>query len=291
MKTQNLIILKNKSLKITYLSFILSTFLIFTSCTTDDVCDDITFSPYPRACTLGLDVAFLIDYTGSMGHVIDGIKANIPTIVSAIDTKSLGNYSLSLSIFDEYGKDFDSNYSGSPEYLTLPPAQRMIVTTGPTTDQHLTVLEPFSYQNETSFTSQLSLLNGTLPLGSGWGFAEPGGLLLEQILPTNNFAGTWRPGITRLAIIITDAPAGGDDDIANAIDDAFLTSLAAITNTPGDEVQVILITSLATSNYDSFLVSSNIGGLSIMNADLNNIGDLVIDSINQLCINNASSRK
>lgn len=256
--------------------------------TVNDDCDCID-TTFPFACSEGMDVAFLIDYTGSMGGAIDGIKADVSTIASSINSLSLGNYQLSLGIFDEQQKEVTPAYFNQPEYTSLPSGQKIVVTTGANTDQYLTMMETFSLGNQTTFSSQLAKLNGPMALGSGLGIPEPGGLLINEVLEPNTFAGTWRStNITKLIIIITDAPAGGDDDMATSLDDTYLQGLATAANPGGGGTgtQVILVSSLATSNYEIHLVDNNTGGLKLMNANFNNIADDIINLLEEVCMNN-----
>ena len=137
-------------------------------------------------CNSGMDVAFLIDYTGSMGTVIDSIKSSVKKIANTIVTESGGDYRLALAIFDEAVKNQTPLYFSEPGYTSLPPAQKKIITSGPTTDQYLTVMELFGTANKLTFIAQLAKLNvpGTMSLGNGVGTPEPGGLLLNEILNT-----------------------------------------------------------------------------------------------------------
>lgn len=254
----------------------------------NDLCECVD-TTFPFDCSEGMDVAFLIDYTGSMGGAIDGIKADVSTIAGAINSLSLGNYQLSLSLFDEQQKEITPNYFFEPEYTSLPASQKQIITTGPNSDQYLTVMEPFSVGNQSTFSTQLAKINGPMSLGFGVSTPEPGGLLFNEIIEPNTFAGTWRTtNITKIVIIITDAPAGGDDDIANSIDDTFLQGLAAAANPtgPGTGTQVLLVSSLATSNYEIHLVDNNTGGLKLMNANFNNIATDIINLLEEVCMNN-----
>jgi len=245
---------------------------------------------FPYACESGMDVAFLIDYTGSMGGAIDGIKSSVSSIASTIVTESGGDYRLSLSIFDETlmegGVPFPAAYSTQVDYTSLPAAQKVVNTSGTNRAQYLTMMEKFGTANQTSFTTQLAKLNGAMSLGNGVDFPEPGGLLLNEVL-NNSFAGTWRTGnITKLAIIITDATAGGDDDIANGVDDTYLANLASTANAMG--VQCVLITSMAagTNNYEISLIDNNDESMKITGADFENIADDIIIMIEGICDNN-----
>ena len=235
---------------------------------------------FPHDCNKGMDVAFLVDYTGSMGPAINDIKTSVTSIVGAINTQSAGNYRLALSIFDEQSKGFPPAYFSQPDYTSLPVANKIVNTTGPTTNQYLTTMEKFSLANQTSFGTQLAKLNASMSLGSGNGVAEPGGMLLDKIV-NSAFAGTWRTGISKLAIIITDAPDGGDDDNATVVDDAFLAALAAQANTA--QIQCILVTTLPASNYEIHLIGNNILGLKVVKSNFTNISTDIINIINQVC--------
>lgn len=240
----------------------------------------------PPACTKGMDVVFAIDYTGSMGGAINNIKSSIGNIVNTIVTKSGGDYRLALTIFDEASRGGVPAYSTQIPYTSLPAANKLVLSTGPTTNQYLTVMESFGYANNATFSAQLANLNGAMAMGNGVGFAEPGDLLIDKVI-NSSFAGAWRPNIAKLVIIITDAPASGDDDNNSAVDDAFLTTLATNANTSG--VQYILITTQPTNNYETQLIANNTGGLKLMSANFANIAPDIITMINNLCDNNSSN--
>lgn len=248
-------------------------------CTYDD-------NTNPPACTKGMDVVFAIDYTGSMGGAINNIKSSISNIVSTIVAKSGGDYRLALTIFDEANKGTLPAYTAQVPYTSLPAANKVVISTGPTTNQYLTVMENFGYANNATFSTQLANLNGAMAMGNGIGFAEPGDLLIDKVV-NSSFAGAWRPNIAKLVIIITDAPASGDDDNNTAVDDAFLTTLATNANTAG--IQYILITTQATNNYETKLIANNNGGLKLMSANFANIAPDIITMINNLCENNSNN--
>ncbi len=241
----------------------------------------------PPECNGGMDVTFVIDYTGSMGAAINNMKASITNIVNTIDIESNHNFRLALTIFDEHSKTNSPAYLTQSAYTSLPVLNKLVVTTGPTTNQYLTIMDGFGpIGSSTTFAAQLAKLNvvGTMALGNGVGGAEPGDLLIDRIVNPPFAAGTWRSGVTKLVIIITDNNASGVDDIANAIDDAALTTLAG--SPPG--IQYILISSQATgsSNYETKLISNNPGGLKLMSANFANIAPDIITMIENLCENN-----
>jgi hypothetical protein len=272
--------------KIKYIVAVFFAMAAISSCK-KTTCDVVVQDTFPYKCETGMDVAFLVDYTTSMGGVINNIKTNIGSIASTIIAKSGGDYRLSLSIFDETGKNGVVSYLGSPDYINLPAAQKIKNTTAPTQDQYLTMLEKFSTVNLTSFSTQLAKLNTpALPMGGGnLTFPEPGGMLVGAIV-NSAFAGAWRPFKNKFIIIITDNVDGGDDGIANTTDDAFLTTLAANANAQG--IQCILVTSVpsAASNYSLKLIANNSGAIQSTSANLSNIAPIINQMINDICENN-----
>lgn len=183
-------------------------------------------------CSNGMDVAFIIDYTGSMGGEINAIKTGAASLVSTIDTASgSNNYRISLVTADEYttGASSIPTYATSTDYIALPAAQK-IINTGTVDKQVITAWEMFQDNNGTSFTAQLNKLNsGTptagVPLGQGSGAPEPTDMALGQVIEASAFTGAFRNSVAKYIIIITDALPGGDDDNFNDVDVARLASL------------------------------------------------------------------
>jgi hypothetical protein len=190
-------------------------------------------------CSIGMDVAFLIDYTGSMGGVIDTVKAAVGDIVTAIDTEvGAGNYRLGLVISDEYNGVGLPTYNGSAGYIALPAPQKD-VNAGIGHTQYNTAMELFSSNNDASFTTQLNLLNtGPFPLGNGDGIPEPLDMALDLVV-NSNFLNSFRINVAKYVLIFTDAPPGGDDDVYNGTDDAKVATLTTDCIDAGIKVFVI----------------------------------------------------
>ena len=162
-------------------------------------------------CAEGMDVVFLVDYTASMSNAIEGVKAGIADIATTISNESGGDYRLGLVLFDE-NEGTSPFYSSSGYYQGLPGAQK-INTASP--DQagynyFFTCVEKMNIVgNITSFTNNLNAINGTnssteMALGYGADVDEPSGRSLYEVV-ANSFAGSWRTGVQRLVILITDA--------------------------------------------------------------------------------------
>lgn len=95
-------------------------------------------------CVDGMDIVFLVDYTGSMGSAINAIKSAIASIVSTIVTESANNYRLGLVLFDEYTSGTTSNYSSKTAYTSLPSSQKYVNTGLGGKYQWITAMEVFS---------------------------------------------------------------------------------------------------------------------------------------------------
>ena len=161
-------------------------------------------------CAEGMDVVFLVDYTGSMNGAINGVKTGISNLVSAIDTESGGNYRLALVLYDEVNGSSPA-YAASGYYQNLPSNQKINT---PSPDQSgynmfFTCVEKMStVGNSTSFTNNLNAIDGInsdeeMKLGSGSDADEPAGRSTYEIV-ANDFAGSFRSGVQRLIILITD---------------------------------------------------------------------------------------
>ena len=180
----------------------------------------------PTQCNQGVDIVFLVDYTGSMGGSINGVKAGIANILSTINTESSGDFRIGLCIFDETYSSANSNYGGASAYTSLPANQKVIINSGSGKNQHITCLQPMNIIGNTSeFQTKLALLNtGNLPLGSGQGTPEPGGLGVNEIV-ANSIAGSFRSNAIKVIILITDAIPGGFDDASSTTDQTYFNNV------------------------------------------------------------------
>jgi uncharacterized protein YegL len=182
---------------------------------------DLTLEYHEPAttCNVGMDVVFILDYTSSMGDVINSAKAGIIDIINEIKTESGSNdYRLSLILVDEYTSQTASTYNTSPSYTSLPSSQRYINTGLGGKWQWITAMEMLSLNNETSFITQLNKINlPTMPLGNGVGSPEPTDMALDLVI-NYNFTNMFRENVAKLVIIITDAEPSGDDDLFTQAD-------------------------------------------------------------------------
>lgn len=181
-------------------------------------------------CDNGIDIAVIMDYTGSMGTTIDTAKAGAATLVNtAISIVGTNDYRLGLVIIDETYNGINVEYFDNANYTSLPTAQKYVNTTNsPNTDIYITAMEIFGTNNGTTYTAKLNLLNNEttgLPLGDGIGGPEPMDVGLDLVV-NNNFLGAFRSGVAKYAILITDASPSGTDDIYDGVDEAAVAALA-----------------------------------------------------------------
>lgn len=192
-------------------------------------------------CSVGMDVAFIFDYTGSMGGVIDTAKASAAAIVTAIDTEvGAGNYRLGLITADEVSNGGTVTYATSTTYTSLPAPQRYF-NSGTGVDQYITALTMFSANNEGSFQAQLNALNEPLPLmplGSGVGGPEPTDVALDLVI-NSDLLGQLRLNVAKYILIFTDNLPGGTDDTSDGTDQAAIDALEAQCIAKGIKVFVI----------------------------------------------------
>ena len=238
----------------------------------------------PVSCAQGMDVVFLIDYTGSMGSYINAVKTNVLSIVNTIIAESGNDYRLGLVLFDEYLSADSITYSTSADYTSLPASQRYInVNASAGRKQVITSMEVMSNQNQSSFTTQLNKINTVpFPLGNGAGTPEPGGIGYEQIL--NGITGTFRTNVAKLVVLITDAVSGGDDDnYTQAIDGPYLQGLAA--TGLQENVQVLVLSRQAYSaNFSYGILADGTNGTYSQSSTLAPTD--IITAIEDICTEN-----
>lgn len=264
---------------------------------------------YPTACSIGMDVVFCIDFTGSMRSPIDDIKTNIASIVSAIVSASNNNYRLGLVIFDAYAGDYFSrppNYVNTNIFTGLPASQ---VKAFPPTSysapppssvyQIVSSLVMMSQNNSSAFNTVLQQLNTGSPGDSGAVFPigggavsngpEPGDLALGRII-NGAFAGTFRNDVARLVITISDNYPGGNDELYNADVITRLQNQIAPSNKAGIQHLAMIDLDPLTPypipmapNTGYRILTDNTDGIFEPSFDPTSI----INAINNLCTDNA----
>jgi hypothetical protein len=197
-----------------------------------------------EGCAAGMDVAFILDYTATMGSVATELKDNIGTIITVIDTQSGANdYRLGLVLADE-GEASSPNYATSTDYVPgLPIGQRLIVNSG-SYNQYITAVEKFTTNNQLSFGTQLNKIDTGIPtagwpLGGGVSGPDPVDMAIGQVVESTAFLGAFRTGVAKNLLIYTDALPSGSDDRFTAADITRLNALAITCATAGIRCYVL----------------------------------------------------
>lgn len=123
----------------------------------------------------GVDVAFLVDVTGSMGGAITNLKTSINAYLDAIETVSAGKYRLALGAVNN------------------PPT--------------LTAVTSFANQNRVAFTAGMNSLSAA----GGGDVPEPWEVAYD--FTVSGYLGDWKTDAEKLIIVITDAPAKNPEQI------------------------------------------------------------------------------
>lgn len=234
-------------------------------------------------CADGMDIVFLVDYTGSMSGAINDIKASIASIAQAIVAESGDNYRLGLVLFDECLSSTVPGYSSKSAYTSLPSSQKYVNTglTGPygPVTQYLTAMEVMSQNNQSTFSTQLNIINNltNFPLGSGVNTPEPSDMGLDRIV-NFDLAGGFRDGVAKLVILITDASSSGNDDTNNATDTAFAQTLIA--DCMGKGVKVLLMKNNSESKEPLETIATGTSGL----ISTSFAPEAIITSIEDICV-------
>ena len=237
-------------------------------------------------CNKAMDVVFVVDYTGSMSddfnNSSNGLKANVTAITNKVAARSGGDYRLSLVIVDAIGSSSASslNYSSSSTYSGLPSANKHYQTVDGTGHVHSTAMVKFAYANATDFASKLNLLaaadnnNGNMVLGSGQGTVG-WEVVLNQVL-NNNFAGTFRTGVQRMIVFLTDTrPEGTTTRGFNGAEET--SSMGTLSN---QAVANVCTISIIGSISDTTSIDGTTSNHAIYNGYANNTGGLTDFSAN-----------
>lgn len=208
-------------------------------------------SPSPEGvltidCTT-LDVAFLIDTTGSMIDEIDSLKSEIVVILNQIEEKSMGDYRLSLITFKDV----------------------------------VTIEVMFSLGNRAEFEATLP----SVIASGGIGVAEASDVAVQK--SADGDAGAWRPSGGKLMILMTDAPPGGLDDIYTpGVDDVAALAAANAANSQGIHIAAVRTPGDDDANTTPIMqqYADTTNGRHIFSADGTMVGAAVSQLIRDTCV-------
>jgi len=263
------------------------------------------------SCAEGMDVIFLLDFSGSMDSIIASLKTQIANIVSTIVTESNNDYRLGMILFDEYETGVTVGYTSVTRYTDLPADRRRRIegdggANGPIY-MYITGLVEMATNNELAFTAALNDLDTSdFPMQPGTGNPEPGDVGFEYLLGGNNIlsspdqpdplpsplpgpmVGAFRNGVTKLVILISDAAPGGGNESYDS------TTIASLTNSKdtcvSEGIQVFYFDVNSSSvvrnpNEQYRILSDNTEGLFSQSPTAD--ASEVITGIEDICTNNA----
>ncbi len=173
----------------------------------------IAFSTSAQAQCGAMDVAFVVDDTGSLGGALNSIKSELAQILDDIDRSSRGDYRLALVTFKD-----DVN-----------------------------VRETFAAQNRTSIAAKIQELaaqgGGQLPEASDEALNTVINALPRTGRPQNiDFSTTFRPGAYKVIILITDAvPGGFNNEFITGVTDVRAHNFALQAVAKGIKVSAIYV--------------------------------------------------
>ena len=204
----------------------------------------ITTETASAACSDGMDVAFVMDYTYSMAGSITALQNGFASLISTISTSSgANNYRLSVVTADEAISVVNPNYSACTEYTSLPAAQRLNYPGNSNHQLFITAWEMFQDNNGTSATTALNQLGATAPacvmMGAGGATGpECTDQAINRVL-NNSFTNAWRSNVAKYIIVGTDVLPGGDDGSFDANDWTFIQTMAQQALTQGVKIFIL----------------------------------------------------
>lgn len=199
-----------------------------------------------ESCDNGMDVAFIMDYSGSMASDITTLQTGFAGLISTIQGQvSAGNeYRVSITTADESNSVITPTYNACVDYTNLPAAQRLNYPGNSSHQLFITAWEMFQTNNAVTATAQLNKLNGgvdgtCINIGSGGSTGpECTDQAINRVL-NNNFTGAWRSGIAKFIIVGTDTLPGGDDGNFDANDWTFIQTMATQALTQGVKIFIL----------------------------------------------------
>lgn len=239
-------------------------------------------------CDKGIDIVFVVDYTASMGPVINTVKNVISDIGNSLATITDNNYRIGLVIFDEYRADYYPIpiYTDQKPYASTPVGQKYINhyvdnnNSNNNRTQVIAALETMSRNNISTFGTKVNLLNnrsgGGMSIGLGAGGPEPSDMAINRVI-NYNIAGAFRETVTKIVLIITDQLPSGNDDIFNSTDTNYINTL--IDDCNAKNINVLLMTNYRGTNPLVTLANSTALGFVVDGYS----GGAIITALDQIC--------
>ena len=251
----------------------------------------------PIPCNKAMDVVFLIDYTSSMTGDMGTLKTNVASISNKVVSESGGDYRLAAVLIDQK--------NSAPTYWT---GNNTTVANLNSANKYnsgniwLSAVVPFASANKSDFDTKIGYLAGSsnsstsMEIGAGLGGPEPNDTAIDRVL-NNSLAGSFRSGVTRMIILITDnSPDGSGDDAFQGSEET--AKMGTLSNQAVAAVTTISVlgtfpnstsTDGTTTRYDIYnAYANNTGGLTNFAGDPSNIEQFIEDICDDIATNFAS---
>ena len=235
--------------------------------------------------------------TGQYNDATDGLKAKVGLISSKVVTESGGDYRLAAVLIDQR--------SVAPTYWT---GNNTTVANLNSANKYnsgtvwLSAVIPFANTNKSDFDTKIGYLAGSsnsstsMLIGSGGGGPEPNDTAIDRVL-NNSLAGSFRSGVTRMIILITDnSPDGDGDDLFQGAEEA--AKMGTLSNQAVAAVTTISVLGTfsnstssdgTTTRYDIYnAYANNTGGLTNFAGDPSDIEQFIEDICDDIGTNFAT---
>lgn len=247
-------------------------------------CDSIPFNTglVTTSCASGVDLAILLDYTESMGAIINELKAGANNLATTVESFSVTvPYRMGLMLVDEVLDNTSVNYEASTEWAAIPNANKLVIQ-GSTTDIYLTGLVPLVDNNKVDFETKVAYLNdpAQIALGSGVNAPDPLDIGMDNLLVgSSSVINSFRPSVRKYLVIITDTVPSGLDDAYTSLDNLSIQNFT--TQCINEGIRVIVLGSGATAQVWQNIATAT-GGAYESTFDENTLAIKIQDICNSL---------
>jgi hypothetical protein len=166
-----------------------------------------------------IDLAIVLDDTGSMGGAIANVKAELPSIIDQAQAASGPD-----GVPDSPDDDLRLGFVTFKDDVTVH-------------DKLTTDLSTV----ETHIAAEFASGGGALPEASDEAKNATVNNLSARAGQTGDFDEPWRAGAVKIVILITDAPPGGFNDFEDAADDAKMHDVAVMAAAAGIKVSDVFV--------------------------------------------------
>lgn len=225
-------------------------------CGVGDLSSPVPFLSNTLDCSVGIDMVFVLDITGSMSSTLSNLKTSISSYTDKVVEKSNNNYRFALVTVDEN--------SGGP-IISKPVS--------------------FSTNNEAELLTGLN----AVVLGTGGGAPEPTDVAIGYVLEnSDNYVGLFRTGVVKIIVLMTDQlPGGTNDSYDDVVDRNRVIQLSNLAQDTGVRIFAIRtgsdVTTPPVSEIMQIYTNTSLGIYSESPTGV--VSSAIIDALDALCNN------